>query len=105
MANRPGEEASGGEKLGLAGVGVAAAVVVCCATLPLLVGVAGGIALAALLGVGAGILALAALVVFVVVTVRRRRACERPRQSPSIGPQSGREAPRARVEQPRGGNR
>jgi uncharacterized membrane protein YhaH (DUF805 family) len=78
MADRPGEETSGGERLGLAGVGVAAVVVVCCAGLPLIAGVVGGIALAAVLGVGAGILALAALIAVVAITVRRRRACEQP---------------------------
>jgi uncharacterized protein (DUF58 family) len=94
MTDHPGEDESGGERLGLAGIGIAALVVICCASLPLIAGIVGSIALAAVLGAGAGILALAALVALVVVAVRRRRACEQPGQQPSIGPSGGREAPR-----------
>ena len=80
-ADRPDEEASGGEKLGLAGVGIALFAIVCCAGLPLIAGgVASSIAIGAVLGVGAGILALAALVALVVIWAqrRRKRACEAP---------------------------
>jgi hypothetical protein len=88
-ASRPGEETSGGERIGVAGVGIAAVLLACCAALPLIGGVIGGIAIGAVLGVGAGILALAALAAVIVITVRRRRACERPRQDHSVGSPSG----------------
>ena len=81
MAGRPGEETSSGERLGLAGVGIAIFAVVCCASLPLIAGgVAGGIAIGAVLGIGAGILAAAVLVTLVVIWAqrRRKRACEAP---------------------------
>jgi hypothetical protein len=104
MANRPGGEASGEEKLGLAGVGIAVLAIACCAGVPLIAGVAGGIAVAAVLGVGAGVLALAALVALGVAAGRRRRACERPGQEHSIGPRD-REAPSSRLEQPIGSDR
>ncbi len=81
MAERPGEESSSGERVGLAGVGIALFAVVCCASIPLIAGgVAGGIAIGAVLGVGAGILAVAALVTLVVFWAQRRR--KRAREAP-----------------------
>jgi hypothetical protein len=61
--------------LGTAAVSIIA--VACCAALPLLAALAGGIGLAALLGIGSGaVLLLAAVVAAVVVArARRRRAC------------------------------
>jgi hypothetical protein len=53
---------------GLAAVGVAVFAVVCCAGLPLMATLAGGVAVGTLLGVGAGV--LAALVAGVIVARR-----------------------------------
>ena len=61
---------------GPAAVGIAAFAVVCCAALPLLAALAGSLALGTLLGVGAGIGALALLVMLVVLRTRRRKAGE-----------------------------
>lgn len=58
---------------GLAAVGVAAFAVACCASLPLLVAVAGSVAIGTVLGVGAGVVAGLLLVALVVARVRRRR--------------------------------
>lgn len=60
--------------LSAAGIGVAAFAVVCCAAGPLLLAVAGGLAVAAWLGIGTGLLVVAAAVV-AILTRRRRRAC------------------------------
>ena len=69
---------AGGERAGdtatrerLAAVGVAVFAVVCCAGLPLLATLAGGVAVGTLLGVGAGV--LAALVVGGALAARARR--------------------------------
>jgi hypothetical protein len=64
----------------LAAAGVAVIAVVCCAGLPAIAAVLGGITLAAVLGVAGGILAVTGLVAAVVFTirVRRRRACAPP---------------------------
>lgn len=59
---------------GLVALGVAAVAVLCCAGLPLLVGVLGGLALGTVLGVGAGVVALVLLVTAVFVTRGRRAA-------------------------------
>jgi hypothetical protein len=59
---------------GLIALGVAALAVLCCAGLPLLVGVLGGLALGAVLGVGSGVVALVVLVTAVLVTRHRRAA-------------------------------
>jgi hypothetical protein len=56
---------------GLAAVGVAVFAVVCCAGLPLLAALAGGVALGTLLGVGAGV--FAALVAGGVLIAQGRR--------------------------------
>jgi biotin transporter BioY len=69
---------AGGERAGdtatrerLAAVGVAVFAVVCCAGLPLLATLAGGVAVGTLLGVGAGV--LAALVAGAALAARARR--------------------------------
>ena len=56
---------------GLAAAGVAVFAVACCAGLPLLAALAGGVALGTLLGVGVGV--LAALVVGAALAARARR--------------------------------
>jgi hypothetical protein len=75
MADRPPDSAASG----LVALGVAAVVIDCCAGLPLLLALAAGVGTAAVLGIGAGIVAAALLVGAVVRwTPRRRRACEPP---------------------------
>jgi hypothetical protein len=61
----------------LAPVAVAFVAIVCCAVLPVLAGALGGLALATILGVGGGLIALiaAAAAIVVVLRLRRRRAC------------------------------
>lgn len=66
-----------GARGGIALIGVAALMVGCCAAAPLLLVLAGGLAIGALAGVAAGVLALVALA-GAVVFLRRRRACEIP---------------------------
>lgn len=68
-ARNPGSTARGA--LAAAGLGVVA--VLCCAGLPLAAGLVGALTLGAAFGLGAGILGVAALVVLVVLTRRRRR--------------------------------
>ena len=61
---------------GLVALGVAALAVLCCAGLPLLVAVLGGLALGTVLGVGTGVVALVALVIAVLVARHcRAEAC------------------------------
>ena len=69
-ARNPGSTARG--TLAAAGLGVIA--VLCCAGLPLAVGLVGALTLGAAFGLGAGILGVAALVVL-AVWARRRRRC------------------------------
>lgn len=59
-------------------MGVAALAIVCCAGLPPVVGLLGGLTLGGVLGAGGGLLAAAAVVllVFVVLRSRRRRSCD-----------------------------
>ena len=71
--SREPRSGAGIEKAGLAALGLGALVVVCCAALPLVAGVLGGVAIGAYLGVGAGVLALAVLAALVLVRARRRR--------------------------------
>jgi hypothetical protein len=61
----------------LAPVAVAFVAIVCCAVLPVLAGAFGGLALATILGVGGGLIALmaAAAAIALGLRVRRRRAC------------------------------
>ena len=67
-------------KTGLAAVAVAALAVACCAGGPLLVAVAGSLAVAALIGIGAAVTVLVA--VCAAVYVRYRPAAKRPRSGP-----------------------
>ena len=60
---------------GLAAVGLAVFAVTCCAALPLLAVLAGSVAIGAVLGIGAGAVALGGLVALIVVRVRARRRC------------------------------
>lgn len=69
-ARNPGSTARGA--LAAAGLGVAA--VLCCAGLPLAIGLVGALTLGAAFGLGAGILGVAALVVL-VVWARHQRRC------------------------------
>lgn len=69
--------AESGARGGLAAVGIAAFAIGCCASAPLLVGLAGGIAATTLVGAGATLLAsLMLMAVLVLVVRRRRRACD-----------------------------
>lgn len=81
MGRRSNEK--GVAKGGLAGVGFAGIMVVCCAAFPLLAAFAGSVALGAVLGVGAGLVALLVLGGLVVAWVRRRRACDAEPLGPS----------------------
>lgn len=65
----------GAPRTGLAALGIGACAVVCCAGLPLVAGVLGGVALGSVLGVGAGALAVVVAIVLVVVRARRQGAC------------------------------
>jgi len=80
MRPEPQRDAGPGStaKSGLAAVGVVAFAVICCAGGPLLAAVAGGLAFGAVLGIGAGVIALVVLVALVVIMARRRRACDVP---------------------------
>lgn len=57
----------------VAALGVGAFGVVCCAALPILIGVLSGLTLAGLLGVSAGLLAAASAIVLAVPLFRRQR--------------------------------
>jgi hypothetical protein len=63
---------------GLAALGIAAFAVVCCAALPLLVALAGSVAIGTVLGIGAGLAAAVLLVGVISAGVRRRRRGRRP---------------------------
>jgi hypothetical protein len=63
---------------GAAGVGAVALAIGCCAAAPLLVALAGSIAVGTLLGIGAGAIALILLVALVVLRARRRATCQPP---------------------------
>lgn len=73
-------DAAAGKRLGLAGAAAAVLVVICCATLPLLAGLASGIAVGAAAGVGAGI--LVSIAVAAVMLTRRHRLREQERDGP-----------------------
>lgn len=64
----------GTPRTGLAALGIGAFAVVCCAALPLVAGVLGGVALGSVLGVGAGGLAVVVVIASVVLRARRQRA-------------------------------
>ena len=74
-----GPRAGTSSKTGLAAFAIAALAVLCCAGGPLLAAVAGGLALGALLGISAGVVAVVVLGGLIVLRARRRRACARPR--------------------------
>ncbi len=73
MNDKP-EGSQNSPKMGLAALGIGAFAVVCCAGLPLVAGVLGGVALGSVLGVGAGALAVVVVIVLVVARARRQRA-------------------------------
>jgi hypothetical protein len=66
-------------------VAVAAVAIVCCAALPVLAGALAGLALATLLGLGAGLIALigAATTTAMVLRARRRRCRPLARRRPA----------------------
>jgi hypothetical protein len=67
--------------LGSAGVAVLA--IGCCAGLPVLAGAFGGLALATVIGVGAGLVALITIPAGVLIMrERRRRSCTRTARAP-----------------------
>ena len=71
-----GKRSGAGERTGLAAIGLGALAIACCAGLPLLGALLSSVALGAVLGIGAGVLAAAVLIGAVVVRARaRRRAC------------------------------
>ncbi|MCA1699420.1 MAG: hypothetical protein LC790_11215 [Actinobacteria bacterium] len=79
MNDKP-EGSQNSPKMGLAALGIGAFAVVCCAGLPLVAGVLGGVALGSVLGVGAGALAVIVVIVLVVARARRQRACATTRR-------------------------
>lgn len=58
-------------KNGAASLGMAAFAIVCCGAIPLLAGLASTVAIGAILGVGAAIIALVGAVAIVVIRARR----------------------------------
>jgi hypothetical protein len=87
MNDKP-EGSQNSPKMGLAALGIGAFAVVCCAGLPLVAGVLGGVALGSVLGVGAGALAAIVVIVLVVARARRQRACATARATTRRGGQA-----------------
>jgi len=87
MNDKP-EGSQNSPKIGLAALGIGAFAVVCCAGLPLVAGVLGGVALGSVLGVGAGALAVIVVIVLVVARARRQRACATARATTRRGSQA-----------------
>jgi len=87
MSDKP-EGSQNSPKMGLAALGIGAFAVVCCAGLPLVAGVLGGVALGSVLGVGAGALAVIVVIVLVVARARRQRACATARATTRRGSQA-----------------
>lgn len=87
MNDKP-EGSQNSPKMGLAALGIGAFAVVCCAGLPLVAGVLGGVALGSVLGVGAGALAVIVVIVLVVARARRQRACATARVTTRRGGQA-----------------
>ncbi len=79
--NEPEHKRSSDSWFGLAGVGAVALAIGCCGVLPIAVVLASTVAVGALLGIGAGLIALIAIVAIVVVRARRRAASESPPSS------------------------
>lgn len=73
MAGRPAGKKTKG---GMAGLGLAAFMIVCCAAIPLLAALVGSVALGTMLGVGAGAVGALVLGGVAVAWARRRKACE-----------------------------
>lgn len=86
MNDKP-EGSQNSPKMGLAALGIGAFAVVCCAGLPLVAGVLGGVALGSVLGVGAGALAVIVVIVLVVARARRQLACATARATTRRGGQ------------------
>jgi hypothetical protein len=72
MADSPGSPKRH-STTGVLAVGAAAFAVLCCAGLPLVVSLVGGLTVAGVLGVSAGVLIVAAAVAGAVVLIRARR--------------------------------
>lgn len=87
MNDKP-EGSQNSPKMGLAALGIGAFAVVCCAGLPLVAGVLGGVALGSVLGVGAGALVVIVVIVLVVARARRQRACATARATTRRGGQA-----------------
>lgn len=87
MNDKP-EGSQNSPKMGLAALGIGAFAVVCCAGLPLVAGVLGGVALGSVLGVGAGALAVIVVIVLVVARARRQLACATARATTRRGGQA-----------------
>jgi hypothetical protein len=65
------------DRLAVLGIGAAAVALACCAGLPLLVGALAGVSVAAVAGVGLGIVAFVVAVGVVLGALRaRRRSCD-----------------------------
>jgi hypothetical protein len=62
-------------------IGVSALAVICCAGVPLVGGLLGGLTLVAVLGVSGGLLAALAIAVAAVLAIRTRRRRARPTPS------------------------
>lgn len=86
MRSGGGIQGGAAARTGLAGLGVTAFAVACCAALPLAAGALGGLALGAWLGIGAGLVALAVATLALVVARRRRRCAIEPLPPPESVP-------------------
>ncbi len=87
MNDKP-EGSQNSPKMGLAALGIGAFAVVCCAGLPLVAAVLGGVALGSVLGVGAGALAVIVVIALVAARARRQRACATARVTTRRGGQA-----------------
>ncbi len=66
-------------RTGLAALSIGAIAVLCCAGLPLIAAVLGGIALGSALGLGGAVLAVVVVIALIVARARRQRSCANPR--------------------------
>jgi hypothetical protein len=71
MSQGNGSPRGGGPSGGIAAIALAAVAVVCCAAVPLVIALAGTVAVGTVLGVGAGLVAAVLLSVWVAVRFRR----------------------------------
>jgi hypothetical protein len=76
IVSEPDPDQNAGAWTGIAGAGLVALAIGCCAALPLIAALAGGAAVGTVLGVGAGAAVLIALVGLILFRARRRAACE-----------------------------